>query len=522
MQRFAKDEDGQIVVFTVIVMTMMLALAGFGLDIIQFETTRTKLQQTSDRATLAAASLTQASDSNAVVVDYFNKAGLGDSLKSVVTEKTLNSSVVSTEAQIVLTPTFMNLWDLENKLKLSANAKSRAEQRINNIEIVLVLDVSGSMSGTKLTNLKTAATEFVDTVLDQDAENRISMAIVPYNAQVNLPQYLQDVFVNRVDDHNITDANCFDLPPESFGQLGIPATANYPVAAYADSNDLSASSAKDLPGISYIPCIKATNNMVLAPTNDSTALKNHINGLSAKGNTSIHLGMKWGMSLLDPAGAPMVDAAVADGKTPASFGNRPFGYGDREAMKIVVLMTDGENVQHGYINDGFRTGTSNIWRADNDVYTVYHNVGTSKPYYLPATATVGSKTYYTGWYATPIGTNPVQQTWEQVWAKRSVPAVEKYFFDNPLVNMTLTQVQQMFRTFVAPAAKNSQLQQVCSAAHAEDVIVYGIAFEAPPPGQTAISNCASSPAHYFNAAGLEIRTAFRSIATNISQLKLTQ
>ena len=56
----------------------------------------------------------------------------------------------------------------------------------------------------------------------------------------------------------------------------------------------------------------------------------------------------------------------------------------------------------------------------------------------------------------------------------------------------------------------------------QDVIIYGIAFEAPAGGQAQISQCASSPAHYFNAAGLEISTAFNTIANNITQLKLTQ
>ena len=46
---------------------------------------------------------------------------------------------------------------------MKAPGASTAEQRVNNVEIVLVLDVSGSMSGTKITNLKSAAAEFVDT-----------------------------------------------------------------------------------------------------------------------------------------------------------------------------------------------------------------------------------------------------------------------------------------------------------------------------------------------------------------------
>ena len=69
---------------------------------------------------------------------------------------------------------------------------------------------------------------------------------------------------------------------------------------------------------------------------------------------------------------------------------------------------------------------------------------------------------------------------------------------------------------------DSQLQQTCAFAKASGVIVYGIAFEAPTTGQTQIRNCASSTAHYFNASGLQIQTAFQEIAANISQLRLTQ
>ena len=71
-------------------------------------------------------------------------------------------------------------------------------------------------------------------------------------------------------------------------------------------------------------------------------------------------------------------------------------------------------------------------------------------------------------------------------------------------------------------AMDSTLQQSCTLAKSNGVVVYGIAFEAPTNGQTQILACASSPAHYFNAQGLSITTAFRAIASNISQLRLTQ
>jgi len=69
---------------------------------------------------------------------------------------------------------------------------------------------------------------------------------------------------------------------------------------------------------------------------------------------------------------------------------------------------------------------------------------------------------------------------------------------------------------------DTQLQSICSLAKDKSVIVYGIAFEAPSNGQTQIRACATSDAHYYNASGLQIQTAFRSIASNISQLRLTQ
>jgi hypothetical protein len=69
---------------------------------------------------------------------------------------------------------------------------------------------------------------------------------------------------------------------------------------------------------------------------------------------------------------------------------------------------------------------------------------------------------------------------------------------------------------------NAQLQSMCGLAKTNGVTVYGIAFEAPTGGRTQISQCATSSAHYFDAAGLQIRTAFRAIASNISHLRLTQ
>ncbi len=524
--RFARDEDGHIVIFTTLMLTLMLMLAGVGVDIINFETMRTKQQQTLDRATLAAASLTQELNAEAVVRDYFAKANMSDHLRSVSFERSFNASTVRAEAEKEVTPIFMNLYDLHNSTKLIARGRSTAEQRINNIEIMLVLDVSGSMAGTKLTNLKSAATEFVDTVLDQDVENRVSIGIVPYNGQVNLPQYMQNLFTS-VDDHGVNNVNCFDLPSTTYSSLTLSRTTGMPVTAHADTFSGSRQSSYVAPtNDAALPvptnrwCAIDTSrnpqaNFVRAPTNDRNALRNHINALFAVGATSINAGMKWGMALLDPSANTLYTGFVSAGQTPSYFSNRPFEYSDREAMKIVVLMTDGEHFAEERVNAGFRAGDAPIWRNSSGNYSVFQDrSGTSNDYYFP----------HNNSWSNSAGSGAVRLTWPQVWANLRMTYVASQFYARPNGNTTTAynNAMNMMRTLTPVSSMNNQLQQVCGLARARDVIVYGIAFEAPDNGRTQIEQCASSPAHYFNAQGLEIRTAFRSIATNISQLKLTQ
>ena len=80
-----------------------------------------------------------------------------------------------------------------------------------------------------------------------------------------------------------------------------------------------------------------------------------------------------------------------------------------------------------------------------------------------------------------------------------------------------------FRTRTITTDMDTQLQQVCNMARDNNVIVFGIAFEAPTHGQTQIRNCSTDPNHYYQALGADgINAAFRSIAAQISQLRLTQ
>ncbi len=69
---------------------------------------------------------------------------------------------------------------------------------------------------------------------------------------------------------------------------------------------------------------------------------------------------------------------------------------------------------------------------------------------------------------------------------------------------------------------NNRLLNLCSRVKEQGVVIYTVAFEAPTIGRNLLRDCASSPNHAFDVDGLEIASAFSSIATSIRKLRLTQ
>ena len=522
--RFRGSDEGSLTIFALMLFVLMIAMAGVAIDVMRYEATRTQLSNTLDRCTLMAASLHQTLDPQDVVEDCVAKAGLAEQLQSVTVTDAMNSREVRSFAVADTKPMFLHLIGID---RFDAKSASGATQKITNVEISLVLDVSGSMSGAKIANLKRAASDFVDTMLDNDPDHRVSIAIVPYNAQVNLGPTLRAKY-NATHLHNVADVNCLELPAAAFSAPGISRSLPLPMMAYSDhyfgtntSNVFTgpADAAYARPNFAANFCNKTTNNVVRLPSQNRATLKSQINALTAGGNTSITLGMKWGTALLDPEARSIYSEYISAGQMNANLAGRPFDYDDNESMKVVVLMTDGEHVAHDRITDPYKTGPSPIYKSPGDGnYSIYHATqpGANK-YWVP---------HLNGWRPTAwtnTGTPAVQQNWEDIWANLKLSYVAWQFYGRPYGATAYNNAINTMRAVYASApAMDAQLQTTCTQAKENGVIVYGIAFEAPLNGQTQISRCASSAQHYFAANGAEIGTAFDTIASNLTMLKLTQ
>ena len=523
LKTFGKEEDGALIIFALFLFVLMALMGGVALDLMKNETTRTQLSQSLDRCVLMAASMDQRLDPETVLRDCMDKAGLSAQLKSVTVLEGMNSRDVQGIAKADSMPFFMHMIGIDH---FDANARSRAMQSITNVEIALVLDVSGSMNGAKIANLRTAASKFVADMLDDDTEHRVSISIVPYNAQVNLGETLRNKF-NVTDVHTVANVNCLELPPAAFASAAIPRSLPLAMMAWSDhyyaTNTGGYVAPTDVnyakPNYSANYCRPTPGNVVRMASQNKAQLQADINGLTAGGNTSIVLGMKWGAALMDPAARSIYDEYQAAGVMTASLAGRPFDYSDPEAMKVIVLMTDGAHVAHDSISDGYKSGPSPIWRSSGDGrYSIRHaNQPGANKFYVP---------HLNAWRATAWTNNAtaaVQQDWREIWANLKLTYVAWQFYGRPYGNAAYSNAMNTMRTIFANEGQmDAMLQTTCAQAKDNGVIVYGIAFEAPAGGKTQISRCASSIGHYFEANGAEIGSAFDTIASNLTMLKLTQ
>lgn len=551
--RWMRDEDGNIAMFSVLLFSLMVMVGGLAVDLMRVEQKRTNLQQTLDRCVLAAAAIRQTLDPEDVCRDYVEKAGLASYLQNVEVTQTDGERVVRVSAYGEQDNVFAPLLGFET---FPVPAASAAIQTVTDIEIVLVLDVSGSMSGAKLANLKSAASAFIDTVTANNQDDRVSVAIVPYNAQVNMPDYLISKY-NAQGPVTVANANCLEFSPAMFSVPGISQTVAIPRAVYADNASgttggtgytaFSATGGNNGATNAFQFCNPRngdavtgalTQNLILPPTSDAAQLKSHINALYAGGNTSITLGMKWGLNLVDPGTRPVISDLVSEGHVSSAFLGRPFDYdspgNEVEVMKVIVLMTDGEHVAHRITAPGYRgtTADSGIFRGTDGNYSIRHTTG------RPAIA--GSNEFWVphlgawqaaAWTGNADGSGTaVAQSWVDVWQNQRTSWVAWQLYARALGTSNSTRtaaynaaMDNFTDTYASVTDMNNSLQQSCALARDNGVLVYGIAFEAPTNGQTQIRNCSSTISQYFEAAGPdEIASAFSGIAAQISQLRLTQ
>ncbi|CAN0565391.1 unnamed protein product, partial [Laminaria digitata] len=184
LRAFAADTSGNMSYLAIVGSLVMMVFGGVGIDMMHAELKRIKVQNTLDRAVLAAANIENTIAPQQVVEEYFAAMGLGEALTSIDVEQSMTAKRVSAIGQSAISSDFMSLIGVDT---LDAFGKATAEHATANIEISMVLDVSGSMGwNSKIVNMRNAARSFVDIMMPEDGQALTTISIVPYNATVNL------------------------------------------------------------------------------------------------------------------------------------------------------------------------------------------------------------------------------------------------------------------------------------------------------------------------------------------------
>ena len=467
---FVRDEAGTMTIFAVMMLMMMLLVGGIAVDLMRNEMERTRVQGTMDRAVLAAADLDQQADPKAVVRDYLRKSQVGDCLTGEpIVVPSGRSRTVSATCQISMNTFFLRLIGINS---LDAYANSSAIEGVGEVEVSLVLDISGSMddpipgtSQRKIDKLEEAADKFVRALIKPEYKDRISISLVPYSEHVNIgPDLYNTIQTNTY--HGFS--HCVEIPASEYSDAAWDNTLVYEQTQHFQWNPHYNSSGYLAPNITEPVCPQYNYERVIPLSQDLTELTTAISQLQPRAGTSIFLGLKWGMTLLDPSFRPNLQA-LPNGTIDAVFSDRPNVHATpntpTSTLKYLVLMTDGENQSSNRLRD---------WAYDSPSEIAYWDT-TNWWYFV---GTVG------GWRG---------------------DITNSYTFTK--YNQTLG---------------NQYMQSMCNEARRLGVTVFTIAMDAKPDGQTQMSQCATDPSFYYETSGAELTQIFEAIAKQITDLRLTQ
>ncbi len=363
---FKEEEKGSLVIFAVFMVLMILTMAGIGIDLMRSERDRTVLQHTLDRAVLAAADLDQEQAPATVVNDYFETAGLDGFLSNVTVDQGLNYKTIGAQAQSVTTTAFMKLAGVDT---LNAVAAGVAEERIANVEISMVLDISGSMNtGSKMSQLRTAATSFVNTVLSPANEDLVSVSLIPYSQHVNAGPLIYNE-LNTIHRHNYS--HCVEMSDSAYNETGLDLNTTYDQMQHFQWNYSNGYNS-----LTDTICPRYSYERITPFSQDAAALNAQIAQLKPRAGTQIFMGMKWAAAMLDPDFNPIVNALTTSNNVDDAFDDRPAAFNDTETLKTVVLMTDGKNSSASRIASWAYDSPSDYyhWSRYNLWYYLYRNV----------------------------------------------------------------------------------------------------------------------------------------------------
>jgi len=373
--KFAANEKGNVAIIAALTIIPIIGIAGFAIDFQVTTTQKARVQQAVDSAVLAATKSMQDGKDKAYTLkeanDYFTGI-LNQSNNSGLTCTKIELTYLEATEELEGYASCEQRTTLSNVMgikTLDFTVSSAATYGIGKLEIAFVFDVSGSMgSSSRMTNLKVAAKEAVDTLLPVggypgDPED-VRLAMVSYDTMVNAgpffkavtnadpvrtevykgPIYEATTCKKQNKSGTCTEWNYEVKEQNATRSYNISSTCVWEREGADRYTDRGPASGRWLRGVSatfnpYTDTWSTDNGTSLwcnydvpVPlTYDRAPLLNFINKMTPRGNTAGHIGTAWGWYLVSPEWNNVWPA-----------GSKALPYDEPDATKVVIMMSDGE------------------------------------------------------------------------------------------------------------------------------------------------------------------------------------
>ena len=329
---YLPSAGGNITIITALSLLATFIACGTAIDFGRLLTARTRLAAAIDAAALQAGSSTATDPERlkvlaaAVVERNYSESEHGPITSFRLSEA---NGQIDISAKVTFRTSLLGLAGIRT---IDIPVSAQVIRSGSNIEVALILDTTGSMSGNKLKSLKSAASSFIDAVVWDDQTKFYSkVALVPYSAGVNLGAYA-DTARGALRAGLCTAPGCLYYRFRNSNRFNVSF-----LASTCASERTGADAYTDAPpavapvGINYAspnnPCL---DSALIPLTTDKARLKAAIDRLVAVGSTAGQIGIAWGWYALSR------DFGLWSGSS------LPAAYGTKKVTKIAVIMTDGE------------------------------------------------------------------------------------------------------------------------------------------------------------------------------------
>lgn len=365
-RKFQRDENGNFLMMFGLATAAIFLTIGLSVEYAQSINMKTRVTNSLDAATLATAralsigDITQAQAASYLEQVFTANIGVKNIAESrfKLDDVTIDpvANTVTAQASFHQDLRFLSVGTANDKQIVGS--RSAATYGISDIEVAMVLDITGSMKGPKITALKQAANLGVEELLSVNSptDTKVRISLVPYSYAVNvgsdLSKYVYLDFPFKKSAAPAFDAALYEATGTGYDISDFLKTGNKKHIKPKDgvAEDHCATDRKKPksgtnfqytdahPGTAMLPrdsrlktswCPSAA---MMPLSRDETALKNRINSLGASGSTAGHIGLQWAWYTLSPNWADYLPAGSKPGDPIA----------DDDLQKYIILMTDGQ------------------------------------------------------------------------------------------------------------------------------------------------------------------------------------